>query len=211
MPASTEGVWRSGGAIGTGLLLKACVSTQGFVVGTGVKEGGKEGDTLHDLLERRGGVLERGVGFAFEDDFVSSDFVGPDHRPNTGFGDAGRGLCESDEATSEAKAILSDPFSFPLAPMNFPSSASCADTGILAKGELRVGRVLGLPIPIPIVGVGGDGATGIGAMMGGVVNCNIEASFAGDPGGVVLASLETFETRQGLVCSEGDDGTAGDV
>jgi hypothetical protein len=68
------------------------------------------------------------------------------HCPNGVFGDAGRGLCE-------------DGFS-PLT-----SSSSPPDTGVFARGELRSGRVLGLPRPTLELGDGvseGDGSVGIG-------------------------------------------------
>lgn len=66
------------------------------------------------------------------------------HFPNGIFGDAGRGLSE--------------------APLT--SSSSPPDTGVFASGELRSGRVLGLP-RLLLVGLGdgvweGDGSVGVG-------------------------------------------------
>jgi hypothetical protein len=82
------------------------------------------------------------------------------HCPNGIFGDAGRGLSEE-----------------PLT-----SSSSPPDTGVFARGELRSGRVLGLPRLVLEAGDGvsdGEGSVGIGC-------CNDNGSLDGDPGGVVL-------------------------
>jgi len=73
----------------------------------------------------------------------------PSHFPNAGFGDAGRGLSEAG-----------------FSPLT--SSSSPPDTGVLASGELRSGRVLGLPRLLPVeLGDGdgdweGDGSMGVG-------------------------------------------------
>lgn len=70
----------------------------------------------------------------------------PSHFPNGGFGDAGRGLSEAP----------------------FTSSSSPPDTGAFASGELRSGRVLGLPRVLLVeLGDGdgvweGDGSVGVG-------------------------------------------------
>ena len=72
----------------------------------------------------------------------------PSHFPNADFGDAGRGLSEG------------------FSPLT--SSSSPPDTGVLASGELRSGRVLGLPRPLLVeLGDGdgvweGDGSIGVG-------------------------------------------------
>jgi len=75
----------------------------------------------------------------------------PPHCPNGVFGDAGRGLTE---------AAFSP----------FTSSSSPPDTGAFARGELRTGRVLGLPRLLLELGdgdgdgerEGGDGSVGVG-------------------------------------------------
>lgn len=75
--------------------------------------------------------------------------VPPSHFPNGAFGDAGRGLCEVD-----------------FSPLT--SSSSPPDTGAFASGELRSGRVLGLPRLLLVeLGDGdgdweGDGSMGVG-------------------------------------------------
>lgn len=61
-------------------------------------------------------------------------------------------------------------------------SSSSPDTGAFAKGELRVGRVLGRPRPRP----NGEAATGTGAARG--VLDGGDGFFSGLPGGVVLSS-----------------------
>jgi hypothetical protein len=72
-------------------------------------------------------------------------------------------------------------------PASPPSSSSSWETGALARGELRVGRVLGRPRPIP-KGVEGVGLTDDGGD-GAVLPKYDEGSLSGDPGGVVLSSL----------------------
>lgn len=61
-----------------------------------------------------------------------------------------------------------------------PSSAASPDIGALARGELRVGLVDGLPTP-RLNGVEGAGEVGIGEITGG------EGDLSGEPGGVVLS------------------------
>ena len=93
------------------------------------------------------------------------------HCPNGVFGDAGRGL-------SEGK----------FSPLT--SSSSPPDTGVFARGELRSGRVLGLPRPVLETGDGvsdGEGSVGIGC-------CNDNGSLDGDPGGVVLRIREVDDS-----------------
>jgi len=94
------------------------------------------------------------------------------HCPNGIFGDAGRGLSKGD-----------------FSPLT--SSSSPPDTGVFARGELRTGRVLGLPRPIllePGDGVSeGDGSEGVGCWSG---VCNDNGPFDGDSGGVVLRARE---------------------
>lgn len=76
----------------------------------------------------------------------------------------------------------------------FSSSSSSADTAF-ARGELRTGRVLGLPIPIPngevegAPGVANDGLEATAAALG---------SFTGVLGGVVLCS------RAGVAFGDGE-------
>ena len=68
-------------------------------------------------------------------------------------------------------------------------SSSSPDIGLLARGELRAGRVEGLPSPIlGAIGVTGTGAA-TGAAAGEADGGGGDGCFAGDPGGVVLASL----------------------
>lgn len=73
----------------------------------------------------------------------------PSHCPNGVFGDAGRGLTEAG-----------------FSPLT--SSSSPPDTGAFARGELRSGRVLGLPRLLLELGDGdgereGDGSVGVGS------------------------------------------------
>lgn len=89
------------------------------------------------------------------------------HWPNGGFGDAGCGLSEAG-----------------FSPLT--SSSSPPDTGVFARGELRTGRVLGLPKLTAEAGDGvseGEGRVGVGCWRG---VCNDRDSFDGDPGGVVV-------------------------
>lgn len=106
-----------------------------------------------------------GAGFSS----IDSVFTCVDIAPNTGLGDAGRGLRT------------------PLSALTVCSfSSSSPDEEVVASGELRVGRVLGRPRPMPK----GDGATGTGAAMG--VFCGEgwgeRSFFSGLPGGVALSS-----------------------
>ena len=92
------------------------------------------------------------------------------HCPNGVFGDAGRGLSEE------------------YSPLT--SSSSPPDTGVFARGELRSGRVLGLPRPVLETGDGvsdGEGSVAIGC-------CNDSGSLDGDPGGVVLRVREVDDS-----------------
>lgn len=81
------------------------------------------------------------------------------------------------------------------------SSSSSPEIGLLANGELRVGRVDGLPRPKPAGPAAGE--IGAGATGGGGEGC-----LAGDPGGVVLASpAAPFD----LSVEGGDGGGEGEV
>jgi len=130
-----------------------------FVVGSG----GVFGPAIADNVGTLTGWSTKGSALAGEGtlELVS-------HCPNGIFGDAGRGLSEGD-----------------FSPLT--SSSSPPDTGVFASGELRTGRVLGLPRPIllePGDGVSeGDGSVGVGCWSG---VCNDNGPFDGDPGGVVL-------------------------
>jgi len=93
------------------------------------------------------------------------------HCPNGVLGDAGRGLSEEG-----------------FSPLT--SSSSPPDTGAFARGELRTGRVLGLPRLVLDAGDGvsdGEGSVGIGC-------CNDDGSLDGDPGGVVLRKREVDDS-----------------
>lgn len=93
------------------------------------------------------------------------------HCPNGVRGDAGRGLSEEG-----------------FSPLT--SSSSPPDTGVFARGELRIGRVLGLPRLVLEAGDGvsdGEGSVGIGC-------CNDNGSLDGDPGGVVLRKREVDDS-----------------
>jgi hypothetical protein len=93
------------------------------------------------------------------------------HCPNGVFGDAGRGLSEGG-----------------FSPLT--SSSSPPDTGVFARGELRSGRVLGLPRPTLEAGDGvsdGEGSVGIGCSKD-------DGSLDGDPGGVVLRMHEVDDS-----------------
>ncbi len=88
------------------------------------------------------------------------------------------------------------------------SSSSPPDTGVFARGELRSGRVLGLPKPIAGAGDGdgeseGEGSVGVGCWRGVCNDSGGEGSFDGVPGGVVL---RTRSDRVSL-----DDGSEGGV
>lgn len=62
------------------------------------------------------------------------------------------------------------------------STSSSGESGAFANGELRVGRVLGLPSPNPNGEVEATAGTGTGALGNGL----LDESSGGDPGGVVL-------------------------
>lgn len=107
-----------------------------------------------------------GAGFSAGD----GDVAPTSHWPNGILGDAGCGLSEAG-----------------FSPLT--SSSSPPDTGTFARGELRSGRVLGLPKPIAGVGDGeseGDGSVGVGCWRGVCSDSGGEGSVDGDSGGVVL-------------------------
>ena len=151
------------------------VARSGGVFGlpTADKVGGDltDGSTKGSTLIGGGGVCDLasaagdGEGDGLE---VEVEVEGPaSHCPNGAFGSAGRGLSEGD-----------------FSPLT--SSSSPPDTGVFARGELRSGRVLGLPRPTLEPGDGvseGDGSVGVGCWSG---VCNDSPPFDGDPGGVVL-------------------------
>ena len=100
----------------------------------------------------------------------------PSHWPKGGFGDAGCGLSEAG-----------------FSPLT--SSSSPPDTGVFARGELRSGRVLGLPKLIAEAGDGesegeGEGSVGVGCWRG---VCSDRCSFGGDPGGDVVRTCSGRE------------------
>jgi hypothetical protein len=122
----------------------------------GVSDGGVFGVATADEVEgtlivwsSKGSTLAEGGGIDLASAAGDGDgdaLEEPVYCPNGVFGDAGRGLCE-------------DGFS-PLT-----SSSSPPDTGVFARGELRSGRVLGLPRLTLELGDGvseGDGSVGIG-------------------------------------------------
>lgn len=73
--------------------------------------------------------------------------------------------------------------SAPISP--FASASSFGESGAFASGELRAGRVLGLPSPNPNGEVDAAAGTGTGAFGNGL----LDNSCGGDPGGVVLPAL----------------------
>jgi hypothetical protein len=79
-------------------------------------------------------------------------------------------------------------------------STSSRETGLLARGELRVGRVLGRPSPVLNCGGGGgvgvEVCTGDGELKGG--------SLEGVPGGVVLSSSGIVGNKPGSGESDGE-------
>lgn len=79
-----------------------------------------------------------------------------------------------------------------------PSSSSSWDTGALARGELRDGRVLGRPSPIP-KGIDAMGLADAADGTAGLPKYD-DGSLTGDPGGVVLSSSLIVGRP------EGDDG-----
>lgn len=120
------------------------------------------------LVDRRGGVLVR-LGSAFSPvvGWIGGLFIG---MPNGVLDWAGFGIKEGSDL--EAANLVE-------------MASAVGERGALAKGELRVGRVLGLPIPrVNIGGAKAEGvATGVASTLG---------SASGEPGGVVLASPVSF-------------------
>lgn len=129
-----------------------------------------------------------GVGLTSAGD--GDDGIKPaSHWPNGIFGDAGCGLSEAG-----------------FSPLT--SSSSPPNTGVFARGELRSGRVLGLPKPIVEAGEGvseGEGSVGVGCWRGVCNDRGGEGSFDGGPGGVVLrtGSDEVFDdgSESGVDCT----------
>ena len=125
---------------GVGVLLRGVpfAVSSGGVCGFGIKEGGT---ALMVRSTDDSNSVRDGVG--------EGAFALPSHFPNGVFGDAGRGL---------SRAGFSP----------FTSSSLPPDTGTFASGELRSGRVLGLPRLLLVeLGEGeddwsGDGSVGVG-------------------------------------------------
>ena len=116
------------------------------------------------------------VGIPSAGDGNGGNALPPSHWPNRGFGDAGCGLSEAG-----------------FSPLT--SSSSPPNTGVFARGELRSGRVLGLPKLAAEAGDGvsedeGEGSVGVGCWRG---VCNDRDSFDGDPGGVVVRNCSGGE------------------
>lgn len=83
-------------------------------------------------------------------------------------------------------------------------SSASEESGALAKGELRVGRVLGLPRPNPKE----DEAGGTEPESGAFGSDADEVSGGdGEPGGVVLPALTDFVGAGDVGCGEGDLGS----
>lgn len=141
---------------------------KGVVISIGIGVSEASGTTMLGAPneDKSGGVL--GLGdFLMEDPLFSSrdSVLRVGNAPDRGFGDTRIfGDCST---LSSTLSCLS--FSF--------SSSSSPDTGVLANGELRAGRVLGLPKPSP----NGRGAA---EEPGGFLD-----SFVGVPGGVELSSV----------------------
>lgn len=136
--------------------------------------------TVEDgLADRRGGVPVR-LGSALSPvvGWIGGLFI---CMPNGVLGWAGCGTKEGSDL--EAAALVE-------------TASAAGERGALAKGELRVGRVLGLPRPR--VNIGGVEAEGVAT---GVVSTS--GSTSGEPGGVVLASPVSFV---GVAAVENIDG-----
>jgi len=116
----------------------AFAMSSGGDFGLGIKDGGT---TLVAWSSDVSSIVAGGVG--------EGALAPPSHFPNGVFGDAGRGLSEVE-----------------FSPLT--SSSSPPDTGAFASGELRSGRVLGLPRLLLVeLGDGdgvweGDGSMGVG-------------------------------------------------
>ena len=159
-----------------GLLLTGTpfVVSSGGVLGLATVDGSAA--LMASSTEDSNFVIGGGVNLASAGDGDGEGALAPpSHCPNGVFGDAGRGLAEAD-------------FS-PLTP-----SSSPPDTGAFARGELRSGRVLGLPRLLLELGDGdgereGDGSEGVGSAAG-VCVCNDAGTVDGDPGGVVVRVRE---------------------
>jgi len=113
-----------------GLLLGGVpfVGSSGGVIGLGIIDGGAALAAVWSTDDSN--LIKGGVG--------EGALALPSHCPNGVFGDAGRGLSEAG-----------------FSPLT--SSSSPPDTGAFARGELRSGRVLGLPRPLLVEFEDGDG------------------------------------------------------
>ena len=151
----TAGVGKEDEGLSSGAVL--FVKSTGGVFGLAVTD---EAGALNSWSTKGSTLAGGGVNLASAGEGEVALEEAVSHCPNGIFGDAGRGLSEE-----------------PLT-----SSSSPPDTGAFARGELRSGRVLGLPRLVLEAGDGvsdGEGSVGIGC-------CNDNGSLDGDPGGVVL-------------------------
>lgn len=137
------------------------------------------GVVLND--DSTGGVFAREFSVAIGPDFAGSDgsafTPAAGNTPKGSLGDAGLGLVIAGAGT-DWEVCMPDP-SFP------PSSPPDAEAP--ARGELRVGRVVGRPRPKPGGWDVDDGSNGVGETTEGASTGSDR--FSGDPGGVVLSSL----------------------
>jgi len=128
-----------------GLLLRGTplVVNRGGVFGLNVDAASSEGRSTKGSTLTGGGS---GVALASASSGPGEGALAAvSHCPNGVFGDAGRGLSDAG-----------------FSPLT--SSSSPPDTGALARGELRRGRVLGLPRLPPEPGEGeGEGSVGVGS------------------------------------------------
>jgi hypothetical protein len=145
---------------------------------------GKAEDEI--LVEGNGGGVLGREDPSFEN-FTSSVFTDVGHKPNVGLGAAGWGF-----GVGAFSGLAS-----------WSTFSSSKDSGAVASGELRDGRVLGLPSPIPN-GKVVDAATGDGVVLG-----DRTTGTGGDPGGVVL-SLPMCSRSEGCSLSVAEEGPGGD-
>jgi hypothetical protein len=158
---------RAVGGGGVNVVFLGC-STTGVVEAKDVGPDDPEDGTT---AEGSGGGVLGLDGSSFEN-FTASTFVGAGQRPNAGFGAAGWGFVASGFSVLYSLTT---------------AVSSSRESGVVARGELREGRVLGRPSPIP-KGEVDEVAMGDGVVLGDFDDTGADdGSLTGDPGGVVLS------------------------
>lgn len=171
------------------------VGAVAFVAEGAMEEGGSTDPEVFGLPKEdsSGGVfgLPSLIGAAFSSS-RGSVFTAPLQSPKAGLGDAGCGF----GGGADFEGVLT---------CSSPSSSSSRNVAVVARGELRTGRVLGLPRPNPNGEDTAEGNDGMGAVMGGsgVIE---ELSLAGDPGGVVEGAWTGEEGTAVVISTAPDSG-----